>query len=90
MQYYSDYDSNNYTDSDDENINNQELEEELLENQNNDIYELYKIIQEFREKENPFILNNLKLIDFYKFIEFNNPNSILMMNKDINCNKNLE
>ena len=67
-EYYSDNDENSEL-SDDE-YNN--IEDQITEDRYNDIMYLHKIILEFREKENPLILDKLSLLDFYNFIDENN------------------
>jgi len=88
MKYYSDNDGT-CSDDDDETNDKLELDEEIsISEEMNDILVLYNIIQEFREKENPFILDKLKLINLYKFLDINTPSLKSSLNMDINCNKN--
>lgn len=88
MKYYSDNDGT-CSDDDDETNDKLELDEEIsISEEMNDIIVLYNIIQEFREKENPFILDKLKLINLYKFLDINTPILKSSLNMDINCNKN--
>ena len=70
--YYSDNDTS--SDIDEDELYKQEIEEEEQQHkEDTHMFELYKLIQEYRDKENPFILDKLKMIDLYMFLSINNP-----------------